>query len=110
MPKHPLEQGGEDKVICVDGPVTRYPHGRSYGAVLVKRSWVARAHRGKVLEYGHEQTDCQFVKQTHKKYPGKAWQTSDADLRLDLGIFRVLLLSISEIFWLDFVNEARHGH
>lgn len=83
MPKAQLQLHGEDRVLCRDRVAERWPHGRGYPCQLTKHTWIVRAHRGTILKYGTEKTDCQFIKVTHTKKAGQPWRKREVALSLD---------------------------
>ena len=83
MPKAKLQLHGEDRVLCQDKVKATWPHGRRYPSVLTRHTWIIRAHRGTLLRYGSEATDCQYIKVTHKKRAGQPWQKTERALALD---------------------------
>ena len=72
MVKAPLQSQGEDKHVCATGILETTPHGKGKPRVFVQHVWFIRAHRGVVLSYDSEQTDCQFIKGTWKRNEHRA--------------------------------------
>ena len=70
MPCHPLQPLGETRLLVSCRPYFTKPHGSHRPRVEVKASWLIRAHRGTVLNYQGELTDCQFLKFTFQRQEG----------------------------------------
>ena len=85
MPKCPLQpSAGDDRLLC-SVPVKRtWPHGKQKPYLDTKRSWIIRAHRTTVLDYGGLQTDCQLVGViANRKQGSRDWATVEKPLCLE---------------------------